>query len=73
MRVRDMTKELLNIGCYEVSLGDTKGTGNPTSVGEMFSVALGTNPVENLAGHPSFVGSSSQLKTPRILCGTSLP
>jgi hypothetical protein len=50
-RVRDVTKELLDMGCYEVSLGDTTGTGNPTSVGEMLSVALGANPVERLAGH----------------------
>lgn len=50
-RVRDVTKELLDMGCYEVSLGDTTGTGNPTSVGEMLSVALGANPAERLAGH----------------------
>jgi hydroxymethylglutaryl-CoA lyase len=50
-RVRDVAKELLDMGCYEVSLGDTTGTGNPTSVGEMLSVALGANPVEKLAGH----------------------
>ncbi|KAI9438248.1 hypothetical protein H4582DRAFT_1953877 [Lactarius indigo] len=31
-KVRDMTKELLDMGCYEVSLGDTTGMGNPTSV-----------------------------------------
>jgi hydroxymethylglutaryl-CoA lyase len=49
--VRDVTKELLDMGCYEVSLGDTTGTGNPTSVGEMLSVTLGANPVEKLAGH----------------------
>ena len=49
--VRDVTKELLDMGCYEVSLGDTTGTGNPTSVGEMLNVTLGVNPVERLAGH----------------------
>ncbi|KAH9988120.1 aldolase [Russula compacta] len=49
--VRDVTKQLLDMGCYEVSLGDTTGTGNPTSVGEMLSVTLGANPVEKLAGH----------------------
>jgi len=49
--VRDVTKELLDMGCYEVSLGDTTGTGNPTSVGEMLSATLGANPVEKLAGH----------------------
>ncbi|KAI0252839.1 hypothetical protein BJV78DRAFT_1199337 [Lactifluus subvellereus] len=49
--VRDVTKELLDMGCYEVSLGDTTGTGNPTSVGEMLDVTVGANPVEKLAGH----------------------
>ena len=50
-RVRDVAKELLDMGCYEVSLGDTTGTGNPTSVGEMLNETLGANPVERLAGH----------------------
>ncbi len=70
-RVRDVTKELLDMGCYEVSLGDTTGTGNPTSVREMLSVALGANPVERLAGHvrsPTVIVASpfSYLKTSRI-------
>ncbi|KAH9034997.1 aldolase [Lactarius pseudohatsudake] len=50
-KVRDVTKELLDMGCYEVSLGDTTGMGNPTSVNEMLNVTLGANPVEKLAGH----------------------
>ena len=50
-RVRDVTKELLDMVCYEVSLGDTTGTGNPTSVSEMLNVTLTANPVEKLAGH----------------------
>lgn len=49
--VRNVTKELLDMGCYEVSLGDTTGMGNPTSVNEMLNVTLGANPVEKLAGH----------------------
>lgn len=50
-RVRDVTRELLDMGCYEVSLGDTTGTGNPTRVNEMLNVTLAANPVEKLAGH----------------------
>lgn len=65
-RVRDVTKELLDMGCYEVSLGDTTGTGNPTSVGEMLNATLGANPVERLAGHvrsqPSASHRPSQTK-----------
>ena len=49
-RVRDVTEELLDMGCYEVSLDDTTGTGKPT-MWEMLSVALGANPVEKLGGH----------------------
>jgi hypothetical protein len=37
---------LLDMGCYEVNLGDTTGTGNTTSVGEMLSVAPDANPLE---------------------------
>ena len=50
-KVRDVTKELLDMGCYEVSLGDTTGMGNPTRVSKMLNVTLGANPVEKLAGH----------------------
>jgi hydroxymethylglutaryl-CoA lyase len=48
-RVREVTRELFEMGCYEVSLGDTTGTGNPTSVGEMLETVLAKNPVEKLA------------------------
>ncbi|KAG9313741.1 hypothetical protein JVU11DRAFT_6096 [Chiua virens] len=30
--VRDISRELIQMGCYEVSLGDTTGTGTPASV-----------------------------------------
>ena len=39
--VRDVTKALLEMGCYEVSLGDTVGTGNPTTVGKMLETVIG--------------------------------
>lgn len=47
--VRDLTKQLLGMGCYEVSLGDTTGVGNPHSVSEMLNTVISTNPVEKLA------------------------
>ncbi|KAI0061137.1 aldolase [Artomyces pyxidatus] len=50
-RVRDVTKALLDMGCYEVSLGDTVGTGTPTTVGRMLDTVIGVNPVRKLAGH----------------------
>ena len=48
-KVRDITKELLDMGCYEVSLGDTTGTGNPHSISEMLETVTSTVPVEKLA------------------------
>lgn len=48
-RVRDLTKELLDMGCYEVSLGDTTGVGNPHSISEMLDTVVSTNSVEKLA------------------------
>ncbi len=30
-RVYQVSRALLNMGCYEISLGDTIGTGNPAS------------------------------------------
>lgn len=47
--VRDLTKQLLDMGCYEVSLGDTTGAGNPHSVSEMLATVMSANPVEKLA------------------------
>ncbi|KAH7929249.1 aldolase [Leucogyrophana mollusca] len=51
VRVREVTSELVNIGCYEVSLGDTVGTGTPATVGEMIEEVKKSVPVEKLAGH----------------------
>jgi hydroxymethylglutaryl-CoA lyase len=48
-QVRNIVKELLDIGCYEVSLGDTVGTGNSATVGAMLETVMATVPVEKLA------------------------
>ncbi|EIN14446.1 aldolase [Punctularia strigosozonata HHB-11173 SS5] len=50
-QVRDIAKILLDMGCYEVSLGDTVGTGNTATVGTMLETVTGVIPVEKLAGH----------------------
>lgn len=50
-RVKDVTKELIEMGCYEVSLGDTVGVGTPSQVGEMLEEVKKVVPVEKLAGH----------------------
>ena len=48
-RVRDVTKELVDMGCYEVSLGDTVGQGRPHEVGEMLEEVKKVIPVDKLA------------------------
>jgi len=50
-RVRDVTKELVDMGCYEVSLGDTVGRGRPHEVAEMLEEVKKAIPVDRLAGH----------------------
>lgn len=42
---------LFDMGCYEVSLGDTIGVGNPASVQRMIEACGKTVPVDKLAGH----------------------
>lgn len=46
-----ITKRLLDMGCYEVSLGDTVGVGTPGSVRPMLECVLNENPVEKIAMH----------------------
>ncbi|TFK53226.1 aldolase [Heliocybe sulcata] len=62
-KVRDVAKELLAMGCYEVSLGDTTGAGNPATVGDMLDVVIGALPVERLAFHDTYgMGVANALK-----------
>lgn len=45
-------KELLDVGCYEVSLGDTLGVGSPSNVRTLLIYLLSNGiPLEKLAGH----------------------
>ena len=52
-RVREIAKALVDMGCYEVSLGDTVGQGTPCTVAEMIEEVKKSVPVENLAVSPS--------------------
>lgn len=52
-RVRDASRELLQMGCYEVSLGDTTGTGTPASVRAVLEEVAKDIDVSLLAGHVS--------------------
>lgn len=51
-KVKSVSRALLDMGCYEVSLGDTVGTGNPTSIREMLETVMGGSnglPAQQLA------------------------
>lgn len=48
-KVRDVAKALDQLGCYEVSLGDTVGTGTPFTVERMFNAVAASIPIEKLA------------------------
>jgi hydroxymethylglutaryl-CoA lyase len=50
-RVADVAAALHEMGCYEVSLGDTIGVGTPRSIRQMIDACARRVPVEKLAGH----------------------
>jgi len=50
-KVKEVTKELVDMGCYEVSLGDTNGTGTPSTVRRMIEEVASAVPINKLAGH----------------------
>ena len=49
--VADVAARLKDIGCYEISLGDTIGVGTPASVLRMLEAVARKVPAEALAGH----------------------
>lgn len=46
-----VAQQLFDMGCYEISLGDTIGTGTPAKAQRMIEVVAKKIPVERLAGH----------------------
>ncbi len=50
-KVAQVAKTLYEMGCYEVSLGDTVGVGNPDSIRRMLDACARVVPLEKLAGH----------------------
>ena len=50
-QVAAVAKELYAMGCYEVSLGDTIGTGTPTATRTLIEAVSASVPREKLAGH----------------------
>ncbi len=49
--VAEVAAALHDMGCYEISLGDTIGVGTPNRVEKMLSAVIAAVPVENLALH----------------------
>ena len=50
-KVAEMAARLLDMGCYEVSLGDTTGIGTPAQVAALIDTVAARVPVTQLAGH----------------------
>ncbi|MCL5042167.1 MAG: hydroxymethylglutaryl-CoA lyase [Gammaproteobacteria bacterium] len=50
-QVAGIAAELRGMGCYEVSLGDTIGTGTPGATRQLFETVAQRMPREQLAGH----------------------
>lgn len=49
--VARVARELIGMGCYEVSLGDTIGKATPETIHAMLSAVLEHVPMDRLAGH----------------------
>lgn len=50
-KVAEVSKRLLDMGCYEISLGDTIGVGTPNTTIDMLSEVLKAVPIEKIALH----------------------
>ncbi len=51
LKVADVSKKLFELGCYQLSLGDTIGVGNPLSIATMIQTVSKHVPIEQLAIH----------------------
>lgn len=49
--VKDVTRALFDMGCFEVGLGDTIGAGTPDTIGAMLDAVLDIARPDQLAGH----------------------
>jgi hydroxymethylglutaryl-CoA lyase len=50
-KVVELAKKLLQLGCYEISLGDTIGVGTPTAVKQLIELLAKEIPLRKLAVH----------------------
>lgn len=49
--VADMARKMLDMGCYEISLGDTIGVGTPADISRLLDTVLKVIPADKLAVH----------------------
>lgn len=50
-RVADIAQEMAEMGCYEISLGDTTGRGDPATIRRLIEEVSKRIGVEKIAGH----------------------
>ena len=50
-KVAEVAKALYNMGCYEISLGDTIGVGTPSLISSMINAVAAYIPIKNIAVH----------------------
>ncbi len=50
-KVAKVSKDLFDMGCFEISLGDTIGVGTPLSTRHMIETVAKAIPIETIAGH----------------------
>lgn len=50
-QVAEVAQQLMGLGCYEISLGDTIGQGTPETVTAMLNAVADVVPADRLAGH----------------------
>jgi hydroxymethylglutaryl-CoA lyase len=50
-KVAEVSQQLLEMGCYEISLGDTIGVGTPVKTQQMLDAVLNCIPIDKLAVH----------------------
>lgn len=50
-KTAEIAKELFEMGCYQISLGDTIGVGTPTRAKKLIDAVVRVTPIKNLAAH----------------------
>lgn len=51
LKVAEVTKKLWDLGCFEISLGDTIGVGTPLKTQKMLETVGQSVPLQHIAGH----------------------